>query len=467
MALSLAIVACSGGARNGFVADFELDWTVGGDLRILSSPRVADLNSDGILDVVIGHGNENVPKAGFVTAHDGASGTQLWRVDTRDEIFGSPGLGQLTTDAIPDVVIGGRNAELYAIDGATGDVLWTFNPQGNARSEGWYNFYTPQFLDDIDGDGVDDLLVANGGDSTLPAFFPRPPGHLMVLSGRSGAIIAAGQTPDGGETYLSALKYQRSSDETQLVVFGSGGETHAGSLWVAELSDVARGDLAAARQVIAPLSDRGMVAPPSLSDVTGDGTADIIAATFDGRLMAIDGETFGVLWSLDFANAETWASPALGFFDEDAVPDVFAAFSVGRLPDYTESILVAVSGATGDLLWRESFEQPLLSSPLAVDLSGNGRDEIIITLSPVLEGEQVVLQIDPDGWHVTELLRRPARSFGTGLITDLDDDGHLELITTGFADDVWFLERRALGVPVPSRISWGAYLGSTYNGRLE
>ena len=459
--------ACSSGGGNGFVADFELEWTVSGELRIFSSPRVADLNSDGILDIVIGHGNENVPKAGFVTAHDGATGAQLWRVETRDEMFGSPGLGQLTDDAIPDVVIGGRNAQLYAIDGATGEVLWSFYPQGDARADGWFNFYTPQFLDDIDGDGIGELLIANGGDSTLPAFFPRPPGHLMVLSGRSGAIVAAGQTSDGGETYLSALTYRRSSDGAQLVVFGSGGETHAGSLWVAELADVANGDLAASRPVIAPHSDRGMVAPPSLTDLTGDGTVDIIAATFDGRLMALDGEGFGVLWSLDFPNSETWASPALGFFDEDMVPDVFAAFSVGRLPNYTESVLVAVSGLTGDVLWQESFEQPLLSSPLAVDLSGDGRDEIIITLSPAMEGEQVVLQIDPDGWRLAELLRRPARSFGTGLVADLDNDGRLELITTGFADDVWFLERRALGVPVPSRISWGAYLGSTYNGRLE
>ena len=49
----------------------------------------------------------------------------------------------------------------------------------------------------------------------------------------------------------------------------------------------------------------------------------------------------------------------------------------------------------------------------------------------------------------------------------VDGDGRLELINTGFADDAWFLERRALGIPVPSRISWGAYLGSTYNGRME
>ena len=465
--MSLFGLACSGGAGNDFVADFELEWTVGGDFRILSSPRVADLNSDGILDIVVGHGNENVPKAGFVTAHDGATGAELWRVETRDEMFGSPGLGQLTDDAIPDVVIGGRNAELYAIDGATGEVLWSFYPEGNARSDGWFNFYTPQFLDDLDGDGFADLLVANGGDSTLPAFFPRPPGHLMILSGRSGAIIAAGQTPDGGETYLSALTYRRTSDGEQIVVFGTGGETQPGSLWVTEQSGVADGDLAPSRQIIAPQSDRGMVAPPSLTDLTGDGTADIIAATFDGRLIAIDGESFGVLWSLDFPNAETWASPALGFFDEDDVPDVFAAFSLGRLPNYTESILVAVSGSTGEVLWQASFEQPLLSSPLAVDLSGNGRDEIIITLSPTMEGDQVVLQIDPDGWRATELLRRRARSFGTGLIADLDNDGRLELISTGFDDDGWFLERRALGAPTPSRISWGAYLGSNYDGRLE
>ena len=444
-----------------------LEWVASGELRIFSSPRAADLNGDGVLDLVLGHGQETLPQAGYVTARDGRSGTELWRVQARDEIFGSPGLADLTGDGTPDVVIGGRNAELYAIDGRSGEVLWRFYPRGHADLDGWYNFYTPQFLDDLDGDAVPEVLIANGGDPGLPPFYPRPPGHLLVLSGRSGAIIAAGETPDTGETYMSALVYRRASDGTELVVFGTGGETLPGSLWVVPLADVIAGDLSRSREVIAPANRRGLVAPPALVDLTHDGTLDIVAATFDGRLVALDGESLEPLWLHQFPDSETWATPAVGFLDGDAVPDLFAAFSVGTLPAYTASILVAVSGATGTLLWQEQFDLPLLSSPLAVDVVGDRRDEVLITLSPLAEdATQRLLLIDPDGWRVTALLTRAGVSFGTGLVIDLDGDGALELVHSRFGEVGWTLERRALGPLGSERVSWGAYLGTASDGRF-
>ena len=55
-----------------------------------------------------------------------------------------------------------------AIDGASGDVLWEFYAAGDSldpgTNAGLYNFYNPQRIPDQDGDGRDDLLVANGGD---------------------------------------------------------------------------------------------------------------------------------------------------------------------------------------------------------------------------------------------------------------------------------------------------------------
>ena len=445
-----------------------LEWVATGELRIFSSPRAADLNDDGVLDIVIGHGQETLPQAGYVTARDGRTGAELWRVETRDEIFGSPSLADLTDDGTPDVVIGGRNAELYAIDGRSGEVLWLFYPRGYADLDGWYNFYTPQFLDDLDGDAVPEVLIANGGDPGLPPFYPRPPGHLMVLSGRSGAIIAAGETPDAGEIYMSALVYRRASDGTEFVVFGTGGETWAGSLWVVPLADVIAGDLSRSQEVIAPANRRGLVAPPALVDLTHDDTLDIVAATFDGRLVALDGESLTPLWLHQFPDSETWATPAVGFLDDDAVPDLFAAFSVGTLPAYTASIFVAVSGATGKLLWQERFDLPLLSSPLAVDFLGDSRDEVIITLSPLEEDpNQRLLLIDPDGWQVTELLTRTGTSFGTAIVIDLDDDGVLELVQSRFDDAGWTLERWTLGSLGSDKVSWGAYLGTSYDGSFR
>lgn len=49
-----------------------------------------------------------------------------------------------------------------AINGKDGSLLWEFDDQ-NAKID-TSNVYTPQYLMDIDFDGVPDLLVIHGGD---------------------------------------------------------------------------------------------------------------------------------------------------------------------------------------------------------------------------------------------------------------------------------------------------------------
>ena len=83
----------------------------------LSSPRAADLNSDGTKDIVLGAGTDSTYSTYGVVALDGSSGQLLWNLPTPDEIFTSAVFNDINNDTIPDVFIGGRNAQLYAIDG--------------------------------------------------------------------------------------------------------------------------------------------------------------------------------------------------------------------------------------------------------------------------------------------------------------------------------------------------------------
>tara|TARA_B100000965_G_C19591536_1_gene758164 strand:+ start:37 stop:267 length:231 start_codon:yes stop_codon:yes gene_type:complete len=67
------------------------------------------------------------------------------------------------------------------------------------------------------------------------------------------------------------------------------------------------------------------------------------------------------------------------------------------------------------------------------------------------------------------LYNRTNLSIGTPLIADLDMDGDLEMVTTtttGYLSETegWTLTRMDLNASTPSRIGWGAYMGSQYNG---
>src|SRR5688500_17289818 len=90
-----------------------------------SSPRVSDLNGDGIGDIIFGAGREEFQACdSAVVAVDGLSGKMLWHVSAKDQVFGSPSLRDLTDDGIDDVIINGRSAEFMAINGKTGKIIW-------------------------------------------------------------------------------------------------------------------------------------------------------------------------------------------------------------------------------------------------------------------------------------------------------------------------------------------------------
>lgn len=62
-------------------------------------------------------------------------------------------------------------------------LIWSFFPgrtNADVSDQGWYNFTTPQLIPDQDGDGLKDLLIANGGNPKAAAGDPdRPAGRLL------------------------------------------------------------------------------------------------------------------------------------------------------------------------------------------------------------------------------------------------------------------------------------------------
>lgn len=485
-------VAAGAGYRNDVVSEpdasaagvgvqFPVEWEAVGSLSAFSSPRLADLNGDGVPDIVVGlgaerlsgeyylHGEERFAAlhegVGYVVARDGATGDELWHADARDELFGSPLFMQVDDDGVPDVVIGGRRLALHAFSGATGDELWAYEPVGDAVQYGRLNFYTPMEIPDRNGDGHPDILVSHGGDSSRPPFTPRPAGRLMVLNGVNGSVIGAAPTPDSAECYVSSYAYGPSR---QLALFGSGGETASGSLWTVPITDILAGHLSNATELLAPTTFKGMVAPPAMADLTRDGVLDIAAAAFDGRVAVMDGATHGVVWSRFVAAAETWASPAIGYFNDDDVPDVFASFSTGMWPHYVASYHAAFDGRNGDILWEQTEPHPYTASPLTVDIDGDGRDEVIVLTSDAWYHTSDVLVVDVAADSVRRESGLRGRAVSTPAIADMDGDGDLEMVTAlwlgPLAGSTWTIERRSLGVTRPGRVGWGAYLGTNYDG---
>ena len=67
-----------------------------------SSPRAADLNNDGVKDIIIGCSKKEFEKNDTaIIAIDGATGKILWKSSARDQMYGSAALLDINRDSVP------------------------------------------------------------------------------------------------------------------------------------------------------------------------------------------------------------------------------------------------------------------------------------------------------------------------------------------------------------------------------
>ena len=464
----------------------QMSWTT--DLPTIgsfSSPRVTDLNADGIMDIVMGAGREEFNSCdSAVIALDGRDGHMLWHVRAKDQIFGSAIFLDINGDLVDDVVIGGRSAELIAIDGKSGQLLWRFmevNDSPVFLTHRWFNFYNPQWIPDQDQDGLSDLLLANGGDVLVEPYDPnRAPGYLVIVSARTGKLLKLAPMPDGKEIYMSPVL--SNGPAGQEVVFGTGGETIGGSLYADSLVHVCTESLDRAVRLKSG-KNSGFIGPVSCADLNQDGISDILVNAAEGRLIAIDGLTKKNIWELDIPNSTSYTSPCIGYFNADEVPDVFKTYGQGTWPKLDWSLQRMVDGNSGQVLFSDSLGYYQIASPLAVDLNNDGIDEVIMSINYQEVGTlfqkyfyTTLMMIDFRSNQIQQIGEsyQGSNFASTPWAGDLDGDGYLDIIFCHgtnlrhtYTFDGMQIHRISTHFPISQPPHWGSYQGTNYDGRLK
>ncbi len=452
-----------------------------------SSPRLADLTGDGVLDVVIGAGkNEWEPSDTAVLALDGVSGKLLWSVAAPNQVTGTATFLDVTKDGVPDVFIGGRSAFMVGINGQTGQLLWQYQLPKDTTAPmrfATHNFFNAQPVPDQSGDGIPDLLVANGGN---PQSYPntadgREPGVLIVMESTTGKVLTVAAVPDGKETYLSPLVHDFGKNGQLEVIFGTGGETIGGGLYRASFADLMKNDLSKAKPLNQTVG-HGFIAPPALADVTQDGVPDIVANNQGGILMAFDGKTDSLLWQLRVDSTESSSSLAVGYFNDDDVPDFFGQYAVGVWPDNKGSRQVVVDGQNGQIIKEYRLGCTGFFSPVALDMDGDGLDEVLMSVN----------QYNCNGIHVVDCqhylalfdFKKGVRQFSeqkkvknlssTPWVGDMDGDGLLDVVYCVQANTAKIIEfygmamiRQEVRHKLNLKPHWGAYMGSLGDGVFQ
>ncbi|SEI51781.1 hypothetical protein SAMN05216327_102172 [Dyadobacter sp. SG02] len=450
-----------------------------------SSPRVEDVNKDGVLDVIIGAGKAEFQHSdSAMIALDGKSGMLVWKNAANDQMFGSAGMYDINGDSVKDAFFAGRSSEFLAVDGRTGHTIWKFDTTAySVGGERWFNFYNPQFIHDVDGDSLRDILVSNGGDIKVPPFNPnRAAGRLAIMSSANGKILAEAAMPDNKEIYMSvAVNFDPEHPTDSKIIFGTGGETVPGNLFVGTIGMVLKGDLSAA-SLIATGPKKGFIAPPAWVELTGDGVMDIVANSVDGRVLSFDGKTLGPLWQVALPRTEAYTSMAIGRFNDDETPDFFISFAKGRWPYLSATKQAMINGKNGHVEFLDSLGYYQTSSPIVADLNDDGVDDIILSVDhELLQGQDKVFNtaiysIDFAADKVDMLIEPVAghNLSSTPWIGDLDGDGYLEVIFCNSTDTHNQLSESFEGMQVhcistatqvhDNPVKWGAYMGSNYDG---
>lgn len=380
-------------------------WVVGvPKLTTESSIRLVDVNQDGELDVILGFGtgadgrnvpnivckiyfNGSTPCFGGVMALEGRTGKELWRHYTPHEVYGLNCNADLNKDGIADCLAGGRAGVFQAISGKDGSLIWNFGKQD--AKNGIMNLYTAQLIRDLDGDGVLDILAIHGGDPLQPAGSPhRLSGRIIIFSGQTGKVLRWVGVPDKRESYYSPQVYLLPGGK-EMVLFGTGGETHPGSLWRISLSDLYAGKIERAQRICGD-STKGVMTPPVLLDLTGDGVSDIILPLYNSTVLAIDGHSLAILWNHTFPESESYNTPAAGYYNNDDVPDFMVKYAHGPgFPIYYYSQTTILDGRTGKSLINPPIRDTVgaISSPLTVSMEGQGNDLFLYWIADCLQHE--------------------------------------------------------------------------------
>lgn len=314
----------------------------------------------------------------------------------------------------------------------------------------------------------------------------RPPGNLMVISSREGTVLAKAEMPDGKETYMSPVVYDFEDNGDISVLFGTGGETINGNFYKTRLEDILAEDLSKAKK-LAGGHGKGFIAPPVLTDVTGDEIKDIIVNSVNGKVFCIDGSDELIIWKADLGDTfEGYTSPSPGNFNSDSTTDFFVSYGHGIWPNIDFAYQAVLDGRDGSVIFEDTAGTFQYASPLTSDFNGDGRDEALVVINNKEDKEVglATLQIyvnemviyDPHNRNSYRLHEKKNGSNlgSTPLLTDLDRDGYLDIIYC-YMDDAFNyysfkllkIERIEMDIRFDIAVKWGEYMGPGHDGVHE
>lgn len=380
----------------GDLTDPKIRWTYDRPGSILTSPTVADINDDGKNEVVFG-GTD-----GRITALD-ENGNLIWEIQAKATSSAGT-VGDVDGDGKQEVII----TELHhwttddlgiiVLNGEDGSEVWRFTPAGFPER----GFASTPILEDITGDGINDILVG----SMIYKFY--------ALDGPTGAVLWSSDY----EHFIRSASPMADMDldgENEII----GIDNHA----IAKSFDATTGAVEWEGDLGACVGST-----PAIGDLDGDGYGEAVFSMCTSGGIVVLNHDGSVLWQRP-EHTLYYASPTLIDVDNDGLEDVVN--TAGGI-----HTVLAYKGTNGDLIWSTVLPDTIWAqgSPVSVDIDGDGDIEILVGSDSGLYSLNA-----QDG--ALEWYFPTGEIVGESFVVDLEKQGGAEVVYTS-GSTVYVLEQK-------------------------
>lgn len=369
------------------------------DKQVRSLKQIPDVNGDNVNDVIAATGNY------WTICYSGINGSIIWQYSTH---FGSINTGSVewedavdiadvNSDGIFDAVIGcgGGNEMVYALNGINGNVLWSY---GDVISTSDGDIESVKIKYDYNGDGKKDVLVSASGTTNGGRH------ALICLNALNGEVIFYRTQPQPFTDDVvatesgGAIGVNNNGSPYSVTGFDSLGNTTwsytgPGNTWsLKEMPDV-NGD--SVNDIIGLGGFTGSVFAISgnsgtqiwtrslgsgnngkitlLDDADGNGFADF---TLSGPQAAfrVDTKTGNTIWSNTTGSSYLRGVDNMGDVTGDSIDDIVIATQL-------QPRLIVLNGMNGNILFDHSFGTTLTQrgdrAAVLNDIDTNGVNEFM------------------------------------------------------------------------------------------
>jgi len=341
-------------------------WKVnlGGDID--SSPAFADVDSDGLFEIIIGSSDNHIYCIN-------STGGVVWSAPTAGQITTKPAIADLDGDGFSEIIVGSWNMKLHCFN-HTGDLEWSYTTT--------WNIMNSPSIADLDNDGTFEIIASDSGG----IYCINHRGQLEwieYLGGQGSSTTAIGDLDKDGtlevvflhgiSKQLRCLDHNGATEWTSDQQYGSNyviladidGDTNLDIIFGNEHSEIRvcnnGGYLSWIFTANGPISTS-----PVVADFEGDGNLEIIFGTTGNTLYFVNSSGHKLKSYSTSGSIES--SPAIADLDGDEMLDI-----VFGCDDFN---LRCISSDVSNK-WSFSTNGQINSSPTIIDLDRDGVLEII------------------------------------------------------------------------------------------